>query len=152
VDPAIRPFQQVLDHVHEEIYAAVEPLRDDDLNWTHPHLSNTIGILLRHIAGSERYWIGQVVGGRTIERDRAAEFAREPLHKTPLVDGLRDAQALAGTVLAGLRAADLHDEVEVAWRGSARTFTRGRALLHSLQHTAYHCGQIQLFKKMATSP
>jgi len=150
MDRQVEAFIQTIDQLHDDIYRAVEPLTDAEVNWRHPHLSNSIGILVRHVAGSERYWILQVVGGRAIQRNRAAEFEREHLQKEPLVENLRRAQAEVQEILAALGPADLLAEISVPVRGEPRTFTKAWAVLHSVQHTAYHVGQIQLFRMMAT--
>lgn len=151
MDPLVKPISQTVEYIHNDIFKAVEPLGDEEINWAHPHLSNTIGILLRHLAGSERYWIGEVVGGRPAQRVREAEFVREPLQKAPLIKGLREAHGMVQEVLSTLRVADLTREVEFTWRGTQHRLTTEWAILHSVQHSAYHLGQIQLFKKMATS-
>jgi uncharacterized damage-inducible protein DinB len=151
MDTLATSITQVLDLLHADIFAAVEPLGDEEINAVYPPLTNTIGILLRHIAGSERYWIGEVAGGRVMHRDRPAEFVREPLRKTPLVDDLRRAHAEVRELLQRLTGTDLLAEVDVELRGSHRRATRAWAMIHSMQHTAYHLGQIQLFKKMATT-
>ncbi len=151
MDTLATSITQVLDLLHADIFTAVESLGDEEINAVHPPLTNTIGILLRHIAGSERYWIGEVAGGRVMHRDRPAEFVREQLRKAPLVDDLRQAHAEARDLLQRLAGADLLSEIEVELRGSRRRATRAWAIMHSLQHTAYHLGQIQLFKKMATT-
>lgn len=151
MDPLLVPFVESLDRVHADIYQAVEPLSDEAINWRHPDLSNTIGILLRHIAGSERFWIVHVAGGREMARDREAEFGRERLSKAPLVADLRAAQREVAEALARLSAGALSQTVEISHRGTTRTVSRHWAVLHSLAHTAYHLGQIQLFKKMAGS-
>jgi uncharacterized damage-inducible protein DinB len=151
MDALVTSLTQNLDLLHEDILAAVDPLKDDEINWVHPPLSNTIGILLRHIAASERYWIGEVVGGRAMNRVRSAEFGGERLSKAPLVDDLRRAHTEVREVVQKLTGADLMTEVEVQLRGSRRRATRAWAVMYSMQHTGYHLGQIQLFKKMATS-
>ena len=151
MDALVTSLTQVLDLLHGDILAAVDPLKDEEINWVHPPLSNTIGILLRHIAASERYWIGEVAGGRAMHRVRSAEFGRERLSKAPLVDDLRHAHTEVREVVQKLTGADLMTEIEVELRGSRRRATRGWAVMHSMQHTGYHLGQIQLFKKMATS-
>lgn len=151
MDPFLTPFVESLDRLHEDIYQAVEPLSDNAINWRHPDLSNTIGILLRHVAGSERYWIVQVVGGREVPRNRDAEFGGERLSKVPLVADLRAAQREVKDVLGRLSAGDLSRTVEIPYRGATRAVVRSWAVLHSLAHTAYHLGQMQLFKKMAGS-
>ncbi len=149
--PRLKAWSDILDGLHKEIYAVVEPLTDAQINWAHPHLANTVGILLRHIAGSERYWIGEVAGGHPAHRNRAAEFVREPLKKAPLIDGLRDAQTQSRRVIDALTDADLADEVEVSMGGRSGSVTKGWALLHALEHTSYHLGQLKLFHKMATA-
>lgn len=151
MDALVKPISQTIEVIHDDIFEAVEPLSDEAINWTHPHLSNTIGILLRHIAGSERYWIGEVVGGRSAQRVREAEFVRERLQKAPLVEGLRQAHAFVQEVLGTLTLADLTREVDVTWRGKQHRLTKEWAVLHSVHHSSYHLGQIQLFKKMAQS-
>ncbi|MDQ7843406.1 MAG: DinB family protein [Armatimonadota bacterium] len=151
MDPLLTPYLEHLDQLHQDIYEAVEPLSDEAINWRHPHLSNSIGVLLRHIAGSERYWIVQTVGGTAVARDREAEFGRERLAKAPLVADLRRAHQEARGVLEGLSASDLSRPLQLSFRGKTRTVTAQWALQQSLQHTAYHLGQIQLFKKMAES-
>ena len=113
MDPQVRPFVQSLDRLHQDLFEAVEPLTDREVNWAHPQLSNTIGILLRHSAGSERYWIIERVGGRPVVRDRDAEFGREPLAKDAVVAELRAAYDEVRGVLESLRAADLTREIEL---------------------------------------
>ncbi len=151
MDPQVGACYEILKSLHEDLFKAVEPLTDRDINWAHPHLSNTIGILLRHVAGSERYWIGEVVGGHPAHRDRPSEFVRDALIKAPLVEGLRSAYESVRAVLEELTDADLRREVEIPSRGGPRRVSKAWAVDHSLQHTAYHLGQIQLLRKMATS-
>lgn len=151
MDASVLPLSQVVQSLHDDIFKAVEPLGHAEINWSHPALSNTIGILLRHIAGSERYWIGQVAGGRRLDRDRTAEFTREPLHKALLIEQLRTAHQEVQEVLRSLSAAELAAPIDVAYRGDTRRVARLWAIVHAMQHTAYHLGQIQLFKKMAAA-
>lgn len=152
MDAQVRPFVQTLQRLHDDIFEIVTPLTEQEVNWAHPQLSNTIGILLRHTAGSERYWIVQVVGGRVVDRDRDAEFGRERLTKEAVVADLRAAYQDARGVLESLDAADLTRTIEFGYRDERRTEAASWALLHSLAHTSYHLGQIQLYKKMAAAP
>lgn len=151
MDALAASFTQVLDQLHDDILSAVEPLSDEEINRAHPPLSNTIGILLRHIAGSERYWIGEVAGGKAMHRVRSAEFGLEALQKAPLLDNLRRAHGEASEVIQKFAGPDLMTEIEVEVRGTRKRATRAWALMYSMQHTGYHLGQIQLYKKMASS-
>ena len=151
MDTITQPISQVVELLHEDIFKAVEPLGETEINWTHPQLSNNIGILLRHIAASERYWIGEVVGGRPLHRKRETEFEHEQLQKAPLVENLRRAHSQVQEVLQSLSAGDLASLVDVPSQSGTRQHTKAWAILRSIQHTSYHLGQIQLFKKMATT-
>lgn len=151
MDPEVKPFIETLDVLHEDIFKAVEPFGDDEINWRHPDLKNTAGILLRHVAGSERYWILEVAGGRPIHRKRDEEFGKDRLQKAPLVDNLRRAQAEVRAALEQFTARQLLEEFDSTYRDQPRRLTKAWAILHSLTHTSYHLGQIQLFSKMATS-
>lgn len=150
MDPEVKPFIETLDVLHEDIFKAVEPLSDDQINWRHPQLTNTVGILLRHVAGSERYWIIEVAGGRAIHRKRDEEFGKDRLQKAPLVDNLRKAHGEVKAALEHYTARQLVEEVEHTYRDIPRRITKSWAILHSLTHSSYHLGQIQLFSKLAT--
>lgn len=142
-------WSKMLDELHNDIYKIVEPLSDEQVNWVHPQLTNSVGILLRHIAGSERYWIGEVVGGRPANRVRATEFVDEPLAKAPLVTDLRNAHASMRAILDELPLAGLAEEAVVT-RGDERlSVSKAWVILHALTHIAYHLGQLQLFQKLA---
>ncbi len=149
MDPVILSISQQLESLHTDIFKAVDSLGDAEINWVHPRLSNTIGILLRHVAGSERYWIREVVGGQPVHRNRDSEFVKDHPAKTPLVENLRRAHAEVQEVLRAMTAADLASEIEIPWDKQRRRVTKIWVVLHSLEHTSYHLGQIQLFKKMA---
>jgi uncharacterized damage-inducible protein DinB len=149
VDPQVRPFVQILERLHDDIFEIVAPLTDREMNWAHPQLSNSIGILLRHTAGSERYWIAEVVGGRSMSRNRDAEFGREHLGTEQVVADLRAAYGEVRAVVESLSSSDLTREIEIPFRNERRTVPASWALLHSLAHTSYHLGQIQLYRKMA---
>src|SRR3989442_12887837 len=152
MDAMTQPISQVVELLHEDIFKAVEPLGETEINWTHPQLSNSIGILLRHIAASERYWIGEVVGGRPLHRQRETEFEHEQLQKAPLGENLRRAHAEVEELWRSLTAADLAASIEVEARGGTRRRTKAGGIVHAVQHTADHLGQIQLFKRMAAAP
>lgn len=143
MDPHVAPHANALDDLHRQVRETIAPLSDDDINRTVPGLQNTVGILLRHIVGSERYWIGEVAGGRPAHRVRETEFGRDRLEKAALLADLARAATLRREVLEGLTAADLVGEVEVQrTRGVVRE-TRVFALIHATGHLSYHLGQLR---------
>lgn len=148
MDPYVAPHLQVLEELRKQVVEAVAPLDDDQINRAVPGLSNTVGVLLRHLAGSERYWIGEVAGGRPAHRDRDAEFGHERLSKAELLADLERVAALSREVLENLSREDLMAQVEARRLSGILRGTRLFALLHGTQHIAYHLGQIRLLAKM----
>lgn len=149
MDALIAPYAKVLDDLHREATAIVAPLGVDHVNRRVSGLQNTVGILLRHMAGSERYWVGEVVGGIPANRNRDAEFAGDRVDKAAVLAELDRAAATTRQVLAGLRAADLLADVEVRRAQGMVREPRGQALLHAAQHLAYHLGQLRILAKLA---
>ena len=49
-------------------------MTEEDVWWRPDEKSNALGNIMLHLIGSNRLYIGYGVGGRSIERDRAAEF------------------------------------------------------------------------------
>lgn len=149
MDPDVAVMHEVIEDLRGQLFKVIEPLDDADINRAFPGLTNTIGILLRHMAGSEDYWIHGVVGGGTVDRNRDAEFGHEPLNKEALLAGLRRSQAATEKVLTGLRGEDLRAVVQGQRARGVVATTKGWAILHATQHLAYHLGQIRLMAALA---
>lgn len=149
MDPMIALHRKVLDELRHAGMTILAPLSDEHINRRAPGLQNTVGILLRHMAGSERYWIGEVVGGVPAGRNRDAEFGGDRLEKTALLAELDRAAAVTREVLARLGAADLLTEVDVQGAGGTSRETKAFALLHTVRHLAYHLGQLRYLAKLA---
>jgi uncharacterized damage-inducible protein DinB len=148
MDPHVAPHANVLDDLHRQVRETIAPLSDDEINRAVPGLQNTVGILLRHIVGSERYWIGEIAGGRPTHRVRDAEFGHDPLEKAALLADLARAATLRREVLEGLTAPDLLVEVEgQRTRGVVRA-TRAFALIHATGHLSYHLGQLRYMVRL----
>lgn len=148
MDPYVAPHLKVLEDLRRQVVEAVAPLDDDQINRAVPGLSNTAGIVLRHLAGSERYWIGEVAGGRPAHRNRDAEFGTERLSKDELLGNLQRVAALSLEVLESLSRENLAEEVEAHRPSGPVRETRLFALLHATQHLAYHLGQIRIMAKL----
>lgn len=142
-------MHDVLEDLRGQLFAALEPLADTEVNRRFPGLENTIGILLRHMAGSERYWIGSVVGGEPSHRNRDAEFGHDSLSKSVLLEELRSVQAQTKQILSRTRSADLDAPVRVERARGAVEKTKAWAIIHATQHLAYHLGQVRLMATMA---
>lgn len=101
---------------------------------------NSLAVLATHIAGAEHFWIGEVIGGLPLTRDRDAEFLTETKDGTHLVGLLEQTGLETREILAGLTEMDL-DGVREA-RGRQVPVRWG--ILHVIDHTALHLGHMQL--------
>jgi hypothetical protein len=122
-------FDDLIDRfaeLHTEIEKALDGIPSEALNWVPGPEMNSIAVLVVHLAGAERYWIG-VALNEPSGRDREADdYAR---------------QALARFSLADLEAARQSPR-------NSKTFTVGWCLAHALEHTALHAGHIQLTRQL----
>jgi len=114
--------------------------------WARPNeSSNSIGNLLVHLTGNVTEWILGGVGGRSIKRHRAAEFAQtEGADGGTLLDNLEAVLREADSVLAGLTEQDLERSVIIQERDT----TVLGAIYHVVEHFAMHTGQIVLLTKI----
>jgi len=140
------PFFEELLNRFRELHAGladrVTELPQEVLDWNPGPEMNSIGILVAHIAGAERYLIGDVVLEDPSHRDRPAEFLTKGLSGPELSRRLKASEDYMMRAFETLALDDL---------GKTRRFPRdGRqvkvswSLLHALEHTANHVGHIEL--------
>jgi len=144
--PILEEYWGRLQSLHEGIEGAIEGLPQVALDWVPGPGMNSLGVLVAHIAGAERYWIGDVAGRDPSGRDRAAEFRTQGLDGTALRARLSMVLAHSRAVLAGLTLAEL-EALRVSPRNGQK-FTVAWALAHALEHTALHLGHIQITRQL----
>jgi hypothetical protein len=115
--------------------------------------ANSPYVILHHCIGVMDYWGGHVVAGRTIERDRDAEFQA----RGPVDDLVRRTRAAREQLVADL--ADLEpfapprgtvdDEDDAA---SPIGRTQGGALVHLYEELAQHRGQMEGYRDILLAP
>ena len=143
--PIFVAYLERLAALHADIAQALAGLPAAALDWTPAPGANSMAVLVAHIAGSERYWIGEKAGNMPAQRDRANEFRTKNDDAEALLLLLDDSLAQVRLVLAGLTLTDLTkpagtrsngQSVDVAW-----------SLWHELEHVAMHVGHIQLTRE-----
>ena len=150
--PIYAAYLDRLEALHADIAQALADLPPAALDWSPAPEVNSITVLVAHIAGSERFWIGEKAGAVPANRDRASEFHTQSDNAAALQQLLDDSLAQARSVLAALEPADLtrsagaHRDgkaIDVAW-----------ALWHELEHVAMHVGHIQITRSwwLAATP
>ena len=139
-------YINLLQEHHNSILEALEGLSPAALDWTPGPDMNSIGVLVFHLTGAERYWIGDVAAQDPTERDRDAEFRVHDVEMDVLKKRLANNLEYARNTLNKFTIKDL-ETTRVSAR-DGRTFTVAWALLHALEHTTLHLGQIQITRQL----
>jgi Protein of unknown function (DUF664) len=148
------------DAVASYVDRAVEAMADivgdlgDDLANARPHLpgANSPYAILRHCLGVMEFWGGQVVAGRTVDRDRKAEFrASGPV--AGLIADAREAQRRFRTVIvtADPKARPPGDHPTTGPHELELT-SQGHALLHVMEEVCQHLGQMEITRDLLRQP
>jgi hypothetical protein len=144
--PYCADFLDNLAELHSDIMQTIRYLPAEALDWAPFSGANSFSILVVHVAGAEKYWIGDVVAGEPSGRNRPAEFEVINLPLGELEARLTESLGYAELVLEKLVPDDLKasrisprdgQQVTVAW-----------ALAFTLRHTAIHLGHIQITKQL----
>ena len=137
-------LEYIAHDVLEQLRSVPEPLLNQPLSLPE---TNTLFALATHLVGAGEQWVLMWAGGRTIARDRAAEF-----HATGTLAELeaRYQRWIADVheMLDTMPDAELEREVQQARTGWFQHLsgppTVHHCLLHAVEHSALHQGHIQL--------
>ncbi len=149
-DAGVKGIADVLEEVWSGLLKAVGEVDDALFYWSPGPEFNSIAILLRHLAGSERWWIGEAIGGVPANRERKAEFVHDTPSRADVLRAVEEARGITRRVLQNLTMQDLQAETTSA-------VTRGKppvrptklwALLHYLEHLGYHSGQVLILRNL----
>ena len=140
-----KDYLNLLQDCHNSILEAFEGLPPDALDWTPGPDMNSISVLVVHLTGAERYWIGDVAAQDPTERDRDAEFRVHDVGMDVLKKRLSHNLEYSRIVLDKMNIQDLETTRVTA---SGREYTAGWALLHALDHATLHLGQIQITRQL----
>ena len=141
-----KEYLNLLEDCHNSILRALDGLSPAALDWVPGPEMNSISVLLYHLTGAERFWIGDVAAQESSNRDRDAEFRVQGVDTDVLRKRLSDNLEYTQRVLDTMSLQDLESsrpsprdgrDVNVAW-----------ALLHALEHATLHLGQIQLTRQL----
>jgi len=139
-------YLDLLQDCHNGILQALEGLPPDALDWIPGPDMNSITVLVFHLTGAARFWIGDIATQEPSNRDRAAEFRVQGAGMDVLKKRLSDNLEYARSVLDKLSLQDL--EATRVRHSDGREFTVAWALLHALEHATSHLGQIQITRQL----
>jgi len=126
--------------LHREVSENIAGLSAEALDWRPIPVMNSLTILVVHLTGAERYWIGDVAGQEPSGRVRSEEFEARGWNTAALQERLDQTLAHSYAVLQGLTLDDLAAPRH-SWRDD-ETYSVAWALAHALEHTAVHVGHI----------
>jgi hypothetical protein len=132
-----KDYLSILQACHTDILKALDGLPSAALDWVSGPEMNSISILVFHLTGAERYWIGDVAAQEPSDRDRASDVIRKRLD---------DSLDHAHKTLEKFTVQDL--EVSRTSPRDGRKFTVAWALLHALEHATLHLGHIQITRQL----
>lgn len=148
--PFLRDCLERMQFLYQEMHAALHGLPPEALDWTPgagaPEGLNSLGVLAVHVAGAQRYWLGDVLAGEPSGRERAAEFRARGFDAQTLEELLDQALTYASGVLENLSLDDLQTERTSPRDG--RQFSASWCILHNLEHVAIHLGHMQLMRSL----
>ena len=139
-------YVNCLQGLHNDIKQCIDGLPQKALDWVPGAEMNSLCVIVVHVAGSERYWMGDIVSLEDSGRDRDAEFRAKGLDEAELKRRLDDSLSYVKSVLERMSLEDL--ETICVFPKDGRTFTKGWAIYHVLEHVANHLGHAQLTRQL----
>ena len=140
-----RFYEECLDRfraLHDSVKKAIEDLDEDALDWVPAGETNSINVLVVHLAAAEKFWASEIALGKSSDRNRPDEFEVKGLTKADLATRLDETLAEIKSAFWQLKLFDL-DKVHHSAQHNLDV-TAAWAILHALEHTALHVGHIQL--------
>ncbi len=138
-------YLATLEACHNSILKTVEGLPESALDWEPGPAMNSIAVLIYHLSGAERFWIGDVVGQTASGRDRAAEFKVKNVGLDVLKRRLDENLDYVRSVMEKL---SLRDLAETRTARDGQTVTVAWALLHAVEHTGIHRGHVEIMHQL----
>jgi uncharacterized damage-inducible protein DinB len=145
----IEGYLSILTDLRAQVKKGLEGLPTEALDWRPTKgqgdlATNSMVSIAIHLAGSETFWMKEIIGGRPIHRDREAEFIARGFGESELQAKLDAAGKVTVEFLSSLSPAQLDEsrtfrdrKVTVRW-----------AVLHVIEHMATHLGHIQLTRQL----
>lgn len=146
MEPFFTSYLELFEDVVRAFVETFDDLPDEALDWVPGPDMNSLTVLVVHVCGSARFWVGDIGLGEPSNRDRAAEFVARGLSKgelnarlTAVLDYLRGA-------FERLSVADFATVRTIPGRTQPRTVAW--TVLHALEHTALHLGHAQITRQL----
>jgi hypothetical protein len=141
-------FEWYLDQALDQLLAAAGALGDERVN-RRPDLpgANSAFAIVTHCLGVIEYWGGAVIAGRTIRRDRAAEFVAAGT-LAELADRVAASRRRLAEDLATLQPGAAPRQPPPASETDPWVATQDGVALHLYEELSQHLGQLELTRDL----
>jgi uncharacterized damage-inducible protein DinB len=146
MDQIFKDYLDLFAQLHANCKDLISVLPQQSLDWKPGEDMNSMCVLVTHLTGAERYWIGDVAMGEPSGRIRDDEFLAKEMSAEELIKKLDDSLAYIQAAFERLMVDDL-SKTRVSPR-DGREFSIGWAISHALEHTALHVGHIQITRQL----
>lgn len=145
----IQEYLATLNELQAQVKGLLEGLPQEALDWRPIRgegelATNSLAVIVTHLAGSERYWMKEIIGGQPIQRNREAEFVTQGLTVSQLTSRLDAAAKSAGEILSSLK----ESQLEEGRKYRDRPVTIRWSILHVIEHLSQHIGHMQLTRQL----
>lgn len=131
-----------LELYHRQLIEILASVPAEALDWSPSAEVNSLTVLITHICGAQRYWVGSASLASMLPRNRPSEFETTGLNTNTLKADLEFTLNYCKQILSQLTLDDLDYACAVLREGQPVTVSW--ALVHAVQHTALHVGHAQL--------
>ena len=149
MDLIIKSYFEVLEALHKDCKQQISGLTQEELDWSPGEDMNSLAILAAHIAGAERYWMGDHLMGEASGRVRDDEFSTSGSTVDALSQQLDAALKYSRDTFDRLTQDQL-GEIRKSPRGD-REFTVAWIIASVLRHAALHLGHMEVTRQLVLS-
>jgi len=145
----IENYLSFLNDLRGQVKTLLEGLPKEALDWRllagqGDLATNSLAVMTTHLAGSEAFWIKEIIGRQSIHRDRDAEFVVKGLGFSELAGKIETGAKDTQPILSSLTTAQL----EETRKFRDRMVTVRWAILHVIEHGAMHIGHMHLTRQL----
>ncbi len=148
MEAEVQGYLDELKILKNQIRDAVRGLSEEAVNWQPlPKDTNSIYAILIHLLGADDNWVKHVINGRSIDRDREAEF-RASGNPKDIMNRFEKVGKENENILSKLSSPQLGETRKVHIQQEERTVSVRWCILHVISHYALHLGHIQLTRQL----
>jgi uncharacterized damage-inducible protein DinB len=147
--PEVLAYLTDLEELRDQVKSLLEGLPQEALDWRPVEgegelATNSLTAMVVHLAGSETFWMKEIIGGKKIVRDREAEFVTKGLSLSELRAKIEAGAKVTAEILSALTEKQLEELRK--WRD--RSVSVRWCILHVIEHYAQHLGHMQLTRQL----